>query len=123
MMQAKRSLAACAVSFLFLLLPQAMWAHAILMRSTPVANSTVSAAGFPVVLRYNSRVDGARSKLTLTTKANADKSLPLGGLKQSAPDTLESSVGALAPGSYVLHWVVLASDGHISRGEVPFTVK
>ena len=27
------------------------------------------------------------------------------------------------PGDYVLHWQVLATDGHITRGDVPFTVK
>jgi len=28
----------------------------------------------------------------------------------------------LAAGAYRLRWQVLASDGHITRGEIPFTV-
>jgi methionine-rich copper-binding protein CopC len=28
----------------------------------------------------------------------------------------------LAPGDYRLRWQVLAYDGHITRGEIPFTV-
>jgi methionine-rich copper-binding protein CopC len=28
----------------------------------------------------------------------------------------------VAPGAYVLRWQVLAVDGHITRGDVPFTV-
>jgi len=28
----------------------------------------------------------------------------------------------LAPGAHVLRWQVLAIDGHITRGDVPFTV-
>jgi hypothetical protein len=28
----------------------------------------------------------------------------------------------LTPGVYVLRWQVLAIDGHITRGDVPFTV-
>jgi methionine-rich copper-binding protein CopC len=28
----------------------------------------------------------------------------------------------LTPGTYVLRWQVLAIDGHITRGDVPFTV-
>jgi methionine-rich copper-binding protein CopC len=34
---------------------------------------------------------------------------------------LEANV-TLAPGAYTLHWQVLAVDGHITRGNVPFTV-
>jgi hypothetical protein len=28
----------------------------------------------------------------------------------------------LIPGAYVVRWQVLAVDGHITRGDVPFTV-
>jgi copper resistance protein C len=28
----------------------------------------------------------------------------------------------MAPGSYSVRWQVLAIDGHITRGDVPFTV-
>ena len=37
------------------------------------------------------------------------------------PDLLTGRA-ELVPGSYVLHWQVLAVDGHITRGDVPFTV-
>jgi hypothetical protein len=37
------------------------------------------------------------------------------------PDTLGGHLD-LTPGRYVVHWQVLAVDGHITRGEVPFTV-
>lgn len=42
--------------------------------------------------------------------------------KQDSPDTLQSQAMGLKPGAYKLHWNVLASDGHMSKGEVPFTV-
>jgi methionine-rich copper-binding protein CopC len=29
----------------------------------------------------------------------------------------------LSPGAYSVRWQVLAVDGHITRGEVPFTVR
>jgi copper resistance protein C len=41
---------------------------------------------------------------------------------QSAPDLLSATGHGLAKGPYVLRWQVLASDGHITRGEVPFQV-
>jgi methionine-rich copper-binding protein CopC len=29
----------------------------------------------------------------------------------------------LSPGKYAIHWQVLAVDGHITRGQIPFEVK
>jgi len=37
-------------------------------------------------------------------------------------DHLVGEADALAPGDYVLHWQVLAVDGHITRGDIPFSV-
>ena len=39
-----------------------------------------------------------------------------------SPDLLETSTDLGAPGPYVVRWQVLAVDGHITRGDVPFTV-
>ena len=40
----------------------------------------------------------------------------------SAADVLAASA-TLTPGAYVMRWQVLAVDGHITRGDVPFTVQ
>jgi hypothetical protein len=29
----------------------------------------------------------------------------------------------LGPGRYAVHWQVLATDGHVTRGQIPFRVK
>ncbi len=44
-------------------------------------------------------------------------------LEQTSPDALSSQAKALKSGSYILRWQVLANDGHITRGEVPFQVQ
>ena len=38
------------------------------------------------------------------------------------PDMLETTANLETPGAYVVRWQVLAVDGHITRGDVPFTV-
>ena len=38
------------------------------------------------------------------------------------PTFCSRKLAGLKPGAYKLQWQVLASDGHISRGEVAFTV-
>ena len=98
----------------------ALWAHATLMESSPKGNSTVKGPDFPVTLRFNVRVDGSRSRLRLTAPNRSVSQLPIG--KQASPDILQSQASGLKPGAYKLQWQVLASDGHISRGEVAFTV-
>ena len=97
-----------------------LWAHAVLMQSTPKLNSTVTGPDVPIWLKFNVRVDGSRSRLHLI--APDGSRLSLEAVKQPTPDTLESRATGLKAGAYKLQWQVLASDGHISRGEVAFTV-
>ena len=116
--------AVCYVFIPFLLIvgiASPVWAHAVLMDSKPKASTTVSGPDLPIWLRYNVRVDGSRSRLHLIAPDGSD--VALDPLKQPTPDTLESHATGLKPGAYKLEWQVLASDGHISRGEVDFTVK
>ena len=101
-------------------LSQVAWAHAILMESKPALHSSVKGPEVAIWLRFNVRVDGGRSRLHLVGPNGAQQTLPLA--KQTSPDILESQAGGIKPGAYTLQWQVLASDGHISRGEVAFTV-
>ncbi len=95
-------------------------AHAILLDSTPKANSTVKGTELAVDLRFNVRIDGSRSRLALVGPNGSATTLSIA--KQSSPDHLQSKATDLIPGAYKLQWNVLASDGHMSRGEIPFTV-
>ncbi len=95
-------------------------AHAILVDSTPKANSTVKGTELVVDLRYNVRVDGTRSKLVLVGPNGVATTLAIA--KQSSPDHLQTHATDLMPGAYKIQWYVLASDGHMTHGEIPFTV-
>ena len=94
------------------------WAHAILMGASPAAHQVVNGKNVPIKLRFNSRVDGKRSKVTLLGPDGRER--PLAMESQPAPDTLSAKAEGLTPGSYLLRWQVLAEDGHITRWEVPF---
>jgi copper resistance protein C len=95
-------------------------AHAVLLSSTPQRNGNVNGPDITINLKYNSRVDGARSSLSLLRPDGTVERIS--APTQSAPDLLSATGHGLAKGSYVLRWQVLASDGHITRGEVPFQV-
>lgn len=110
-----------------LLAPLPAAAHAILVESSPKAGSHVAPGPQDVRLRFNSRIDAARSKLELAPRAAA------GGAATPQPGTRlpirggashDLLLGSMTPaaGEWVLRWQVLAVDGHITRGIVPFTV-
>lgn len=93
-------------------------AHAILMASTPRHADQFAAGTHTLTLRFNSRLDHARSRLTLL---RPDQSVALLALLPGSDDVLSASV-TLTQGAHVVRWQVLAVDGHITRGEVPFGV-
>jgi methionine-rich copper-binding protein CopC len=108
------------LAILLVLASQPALAHAILLAAIPAPASHVPAGPLAVKLRYNSRVDTTRSKLTLTGPDHVVATLqPEPGATQ---DLLQATTAPLPPGAYTLRWQVLATDGHITRGTVPFTV-
>ena len=101
-------------------LTTACFAHAILVDSIPTAEQVLKPGDLAIALHFNSRVDGARSQLTLISMGG-DKRITLD--KQKNPDRLSAKAVGLQVGDYRLVWQVLAADGHLTRGQVPFRVK
>lgn len=109
-----------------LLAPRPVAAHALVIGSSPSANARLRPAPLEAVVRFNSRVDHARSQLMLAPLREG-----AGGtagerrleLTEPTPDTeLRAALPPLVPGAWRLRWQVLALDGHITRGDIPFTV-
>ena len=96
-------------------------AHAILFEASPAPNSIVSGQSVTVKLRFNVRIDADRSRLVLVCPGGSMR--PLQIKSQEPADTVVADVSGLVTGSYDLKWQVLASDGHITRGDIPFVVK
>ena len=94
--------------------------HAVLLESSPALKSSVVGPDVPFKLRFNVRIDIARSRLTLVHPDGTSQALEVN--KQAPHDTLTANATGLMPGEYRLRWQVLAADGHITRGEIPFTI-
>jgi methionine-rich copper-binding protein CopC len=92
-------------------------AHAIVVESSPAIDAAVSGPNITLSIRFNSRIDQERSRITLT---GGGKTWPLTETVSTRPDILEAKASGLPPGTYTLHWQVLAVDGHITRGDIPF---
>lgn len=101
--------------------PRAALAHAVLVRSTPAVNSAVAAGTVEVMLAFNSRVDPVRSSLSLLGPDGRVTRITIGS--PSSPEILSAKVTVAAKGTYRLRWQALSTDGHITRGEIPFIVR
>ena len=113
----RRALAAALM--IGLLAPIPASAHAILEESVPPEAGSVPSGRIGITLRYNSRIDKARCKLTLTGPDHDHTTLPI---MQAGPPDVLTTAADLKPGAYTVRWNVLATDGHLTRGDVHFAV-
>ena len=107
------AIAACVVS--------SAYGHAIVLSATPSLHQTMRGPDVPIKIRFNSRIDLKRSRLTLL--ASDGKQTALDIADASSGESLISEAKGLKSGMYVIRWQVLAVDGHITRGEVQFRVQ
>jgi copper resistance protein C len=99
---------------------RAALAHAIVLESAPAVDASVVGPDVDLRLRFNSRIDHRRSRMVLVFPDKTPR--PLTAAAGAGPDTLSAHAAGLAPGPYELSWQVLAVDGHITRGQIPFRV-
>lgn len=117
-------LPASAALALAALLPRHAWTHTLEVEAEPAVGAVF--AGEPprrVRLRFNGRIDRTRSRLVLHAPDGGQTPLPLDS--GNDPTLLEARTDIVpwAPGAWRLRWQVLALDGHIASGDVPFTVR
>src|SRR5271156_2894255 len=77
--------------------PRLALAHAVLLSSTPQKNAAVSGPDITINLKYNSRVDGARSSLSLLKPDGSVERID--ALTQPAADVLSATGHKLTKGS------------------------
>jgi hypothetical protein len=104
-------------------------AHAVIVSASPTANEHVTPGKVAVHIEFNSRIDKVRSRLHVMTPAGDKADVTPAGDKADVPidqagdpNVLTGTTADLTPGAYVLRWQVLAIDGHITRGDIPFVV-
>jgi methionine-rich copper-binding protein CopC len=96
-------------------------AHAIIVAARPAANGVVPAGDLDVRLEFNSRIDRDRSRVTLTSPQHTETPVVL--VDTRAANVLAGRASAMLAGPWTLHWQVLSTDGHITRGDLPFIVR
>jgi methionine-rich copper-binding protein CopC len=95
-------------------------AHAVIVSASPTADQHVAPGKVAVRIEFNSRIDKERSRLQVTMPTGDKTDVPIDPAGE--PNVIAGTAADLTPGSYVLRWQVLAIDGHITRGDIPFAV-
>jgi methionine-rich copper-binding protein CopC len=120
MRKSLRKLAAALAFGLAVVSPIAADAHAVVIKAQPALDQQVAAGPLAIRLEFNARIDKERSKLELTAPDGAKSEIPMD--QDGESNVVTATSAALAAGAYSLRWQVLAIDGHITRGDIPFTV-
>lgn len=96
-------------------------AHMKLEKSDPASGATLTAAPKSLNLHFSEKIDAAVSKLALKGPAGEVK---LGPAHAMGEKHLMADVqGSMADGAYTISWQSAGGDGHVQKGEIPFTVK
>ena len=115
----RRSLRSLGIFALLCLAEPRAFAHAIIVEASPAVRSTVPAGDIPIEIKFNSRVDRARSRLALIDARGAVVKL---NLAESSAERMSALATAVVPGNYRIEWYVLSIDVHITRGNIKFSV-
>ena len=95
-------------------------AHAIIVSSKPAQDSKVPQGPVDILLQFNSRIDIKHSRVSLVDAAAKVRVLEVSD--GPAPGSLVARGIADSTGRWIIRWQVLSTDGHITRGEIPFQV-
>ncbi|MGI8857437.1 MAG: copper resistance protein CopC, partial [Thermomicrobiales bacterium] len=103
--------------------PAAVSAHVALVAATPVPGSTVGQPPKMVRVRFDEIPDPKFNDITILDTSG--KAVAGGPATASASDpaVVEVAITAkLTPGLYTVTWQALAPDGHLTKGNYPFTL-
>lgn len=100
-----------------------VWAHATLVNSTPASMAKLDHAPAEVVLKFSAALDTTFSAITVTDSNQKPVTDVKAYLDKADRTVLRLALPALSSGSYTVHWIAVADDGHRQKGEFSFTVK
>jgi methionine-rich copper-binding protein CopC len=111
------------VLFVSTVLTDPVWAHAILVRSTPAQDAAVTQAPEKVELWFNEGVGNEYAALAVIDSSGArvdGKDAQRGTLD---PSYLSVSLPKVAAGTYTVRYRVLSADGHVVSGKYNFVLQ
>ena len=98
-------------------------AHALLVRSNPVANAILATSPVQVELFFSEAVEPRLSMISVLDSGGQPVDLKDVHGDPDNPERLVVSLRSLSDGVYTVSWqAISAADGHLTRGAFPFAV-
>jgi methionine-rich copper-binding protein CopC len=105
-------------ALLLLLAAGAALAHAHLQKTVPASGAELKDPPSNIVLTFSEP-----TKLTACwLEKTGEPSIKIGGLPDSPAREISVPVPQLKPGAYVLSWRMVGDDGHVTGGQLKFSV-
>ena len=98
-------------------------AHAVLVKSAPVARAVLGHPPDRVALWFNERLEPAFSTVSVWSASGVQVDRRDAGVGHDDPKRLSVTLPAVAVGTYTVRFRVLSVDGHIVEASFSFTVK
>ncbi len=101
------------------------YAHAVVVESHPRDGEVLSQPPAEITIRFNARIEKTLTKVSLSTGDGKSVRLPAQNKdfnEEQPPERLVILLPPLGPGTYLLRYQVLSTDGHATLGLLRFTV-
>jgi copper transport protein len=105
-----------------LALPAAAWAHAVLVRTSPLPSSVVNRPPPVVLVTYSEAVEPRFAIVSVTNAAGQQQIAAPPRRSATDPNTLVVPLHRVSQGWYLVYWRVISVDGHPVRGAFTFAV-
>lgn len=117
------SMAATAILFFLATLPATSHAHAIMVRSSPEKDSTISQSPSQVDIWFNEKVRSAHKSLAVINSSG--KRMDNKDIQQETldPSHILISIPDLPSDTYTVRYRVISADTHVVSGKFSFTVE
>ena len=96
------------------------WGHGVLIESSPPHGAVLEESPSVVSLRFNAVLEPSITRVTLVDLKEHHQALKM--TDASTVDCIVATVPPLPPGVYLVNYMVLATDGHVTEGSIRFTI-
>jgi methionine-rich copper-binding protein CopC len=110
-------------TFVLLLAPSTVSAHAYLVKSVPAQRAALFRAPAKIQLWFNERLESRYSSFTLSDATGKTVDIGKAEVSSDDPKQLSASIKSLPAGRYLIKYRVLSVDGHVVQDQFPFTIR